>query len=117
MNNYINHFKTVCKHKYYVAKELFKFGYYWQGITHDLSKFSPVEFFASARYFSGTVSPIEKEKSVHGYSLAWLNHKGKINIIGNIGLIIMMENLFFVIFLINILWKWQQTLLELLRLI
>lgn len=77
MNNYINHFKTICKHKYYVAQELFKLGYFWQGIIHDFSKFSPTEFFVSAKYFSGTVSPIEKEKAKHGYSLAWLNHKGK----------------------------------------
>ncbi|MCL2531596.1 MAG: DUF5662 family protein [Oscillospiraceae bacterium] len=44
---------------------------------HDLSKFSPVEFFASAKYFQGNGSPVDAEKTKAGYSVAWQNHKGK----------------------------------------
>lgn len=77
MNKYIKHFLTICKHKFYVAEILMEQGLLWQAITHDLSKFSPVEFFVSAKYFSGVGSPGSKEKLEKGYSRAWLNHKGR----------------------------------------
>ena len=76
MNKYWEHFKTITKHKIEVGKMCFKFGLFWQGITHDLSKYSPTEFMSSARYFQGDKSPIEKEKEELGYSLAWAHHKG-----------------------------------------
>ena len=62
MNKYWKHFKTIMKHKIEVGKVCFKFGLYWQGLAHDLSKFSITEFAPSARYFQGTGSPIDKEK-------------------------------------------------------
>lgn len=70
------HFKTICKHKLVVYKECKACGIVWQGIIHDLSKFSPIEFSASAKHFQGTRSPIEAEKEQEGYSKAWLHHKG-----------------------------------------
>jgi hypothetical protein len=73
----IKHFITICRHKYYVGQECFKLGLYYQGIVHDLSKFSPTEFISSAIYFQGDKTPIEVEKAEKGYSLAWLNHKSK----------------------------------------
>lgn len=77
MKKYFKHFITITKHKYYVGIECFKRGLYWQGIIHDLSKYSLIEFFASAKYFQGKSSPIEAEKIKNGYSIAWLNHKAK----------------------------------------
>ena len=79
MNNiskYIKHFITITKHKWYVQKFCFKCGYYKRGLLHDLSKYNPVEFFSSARYFQGTRSPIDAEKTAKGYSIAWQHHKG-----------------------------------------
>lgn len=73
---YWKHFKTIIRHKYVVFKECKACGILWQGIIHDMSKFSPVEFFSSARYFQGSKSPIEAEKDDIGYSKAWLHHKG-----------------------------------------
>ena len=73
---YLNHLKTISKHKYYVAKFCFKCGFYWRGITHDLSKYGITEFCSSARYFSGKRSPIDAEKDAIGYSMAWQHHKG-----------------------------------------
>lgn len=73
---YWKHFKTVIRHKYVVFKECKSCGILWQGLIHDMSKFSPIEFFSSARYFQGTRSPIEAEKDTTGYSKAWLHHKG-----------------------------------------
>lgn len=76
MGKYWKHFKTICKHKWYVMKYCFKCGFYWRGLTHDLSKFGITEFFSSAKYFQGTRSPIDAEKEKRGYSLAWQHHKG-----------------------------------------
>lgn len=70
------HFKTVCKHKAVVFRECKACGIMWRGIVHDLSKFSRIEFSASAKHFQGNRSPIEAEKESDGYSVAWLHHKG-----------------------------------------
>lgn len=72
----LNHFKTICRHKAVVYQECKACGIIWQGITHDLSKFSIVEFISSAKYFQGDKSPNEVEKAKIEYSIAWLHHKG-----------------------------------------
>jgi hypothetical protein len=77
MKRYWLHFKTITLHKWYVLKECFRVGLYYQGIVHDLSKYSPLEFFTSARYFQGVSSPVNAEKDKLGYSISWLNHKAK----------------------------------------
>lgn len=74
MMNYIKHLKKILKHKKEVCKVCFKFGLYWQGLIHDNSKFLPVEFINSAKYYQGNRSPIEAEKEDKGYSLAWAHH-------------------------------------------
>ena len=76
MKKYVLHFLLITKHKYYVLVECFKRGLYWQGIIHDLSKYSPAEFLTSAKYFQGHKTPIGVEKFRRGYSEAWLHHKG-----------------------------------------
>ena len=55
----------------------FKAGIGFQGLFHDLSKFSPTEFIPGAKYFEGTRSPNEAERENTGYSLAWIHHKGR----------------------------------------
>ena len=50
---------------------------YKQGLLHDLSKYSPIEFIAGIKYYQGYRSPIDAEKEEIGYSRAWLHHKGR----------------------------------------
>lgn len=76
MNKYVEHFKTISKHKAIVMYNCMRAGIFWRGLMHDNSKFGPTEFFSSARYFQGTSSPIDAEKAAKGYSLAWQHHKG-----------------------------------------
>ena len=59
-----------------VAKHCFKVGMYWQGLTHDLSKYSPSEFWQGCKYYQGYRSPNNAEREDKGYSAAWLHHKG-----------------------------------------
>ena len=75
--NAINHFKTITNHKLLVMKYCFKVGLIKQGLLHDLSKYTPVEFSAGIKYYKGTVSPNGIQKRVEGYSAAWLHHKGR----------------------------------------
>ncbi len=71
------HFKTVMKHKHLVLIGCFKVGLYRQGIFHDMSKFSPVEFWVGAKYFQGDSSPNNAERKDKGVSYSWLHHKGR----------------------------------------
>ena len=71
------HFKTITKHKLVVMKLCFKAGLYKQGLLHDLSKYSFVEFFNGARFYQGTYSPNYNERKKKGYSEAWMHHKGR----------------------------------------
>ncbi|NLL79029.1 MAG: catalase [Clostridiales bacterium] len=75
--NWWKHFRTITYHKYLVMKGCFAVGLYWQGICHDLSKYSPAEFWVGAKYYQGNRSPNNAEREELGYSGAWLHHKGR----------------------------------------
>lgn len=71
------HFKTITKHRWLVMLGCFRVGLYRQGLTHDLSKYSPTEFWTGARYYQGNRSPNAAEREDKGYSEAWMHHKGR----------------------------------------
>ncbi len=74
---FFGHLKTVRKHRREVRKLCFKAGLIKQGLFHDMSKYSPAEFFPGVKYYQGFRSPQAKEREVLGYSAAWLHHKGR----------------------------------------
>ena len=71
------HFKTITHHRLLVMGYCFRVGLIRQGLTHDLSKYSPTEFRVGARYYQGTRSPNAAEREAIGYSTAWMHHKGR----------------------------------------
>ncbi|MCI6729214.1 MAG: DUF5662 family protein [Candidatus Faecousia sp.] len=71
------HFKTITHHRLLVMGYCFRVGLIRQGLTHDLSKYSPTEFRIGARYYQGTRSPNAAEREAIGYSTAWMHHKGR----------------------------------------
>jgi len=73
--NIKGHFETITRHKLLVMKYCFECGLYRQGLTHDLSKYSPTEFIPGCIYYQGDHSPNEAERAARGYSSAWLHHK------------------------------------------
>ncbi len=77
MNKAWEHFKTITHHRHLVMKGCFAVGLYKQGLLHDLSKYSWVEFSVGAKYFQGDKSPNNAEREETGVSLAWLHHKGR----------------------------------------
>lgn len=71
------HFHKINKHRFYVFRYSIKAGIPIRGLLHDLSKYSPTEFWESVKYYNGFRSPIPYAKKDKGYSKAWLHHKGR----------------------------------------
>lgn len=74
---FCGHLRTVQKHRKMVRKLCFKCGLYWQGLTHDLSKYSPIEFWRGVKYYTGKASPHVSERVECGYSEAWIHHHNR----------------------------------------
>lgn len=73
----LQHFMTIHEHRKLVRQGCFRVGLYWQGLTHDLSKYTPSEFLVGAKYYQGYRSPNNAERERKGFSSAWLHHKGR----------------------------------------
>ena len=71
-----HHFKTITMHRILVMQGCFKMGLYWQGLTHDLSKYSLKEL-SIYKYYTGTESPHKTARRILGFSPSWLYHKAK----------------------------------------
>ena len=82
--NAIKHFKTITNHKMLVMKYCFKVGLYKQGLLHDLSKYSFVEFSITKEI----KAQMEFRDKLRGYLQHGCITKAEINIIMNIGSII-----------------------------
>ncbi len=73
----LKHFKTITHHKLLVMGYCFRVGLWWQGLCHDLSKYSAREFWTGAKYYQGDRSPNAAERQEKGWSEAWMHHKGR----------------------------------------
>ena len=84
--SYFRYLRYIVRHKWFVMLECFKYGLYWQGLTHDLSKFLPSEFIPYARYFYGSKVGMNRGRDETGYykptdtgdiafDFAWLLHQ------------------------------------------
>ncbi|MGD6993792.1 DUF5662 family protein [Sutcliffiella horikoshii] len=69
------YFLYILNHKLNVLIECWKEGLYIQGIIHDLSKFSPKEFFPYAKkfFYNGEKSADDELE----WRFAWLHHQHK----------------------------------------
>lgn len=77
MGSFWGHLTTITKHRHKVMVHCFKAGIFWQGLQHDLSKYSPEEFVQGVKYYQGYRSPNESEREHNGFSRAWMHHKGR----------------------------------------
>ena len=78
LKKFFGHLHTVNKHRWMVFILACKAGIPFRGLVHDLSKYSPTEFWTSVRYYQGGKrSPIPIQRQVEGYSTVWLHHKGR----------------------------------------
>lgn len=82
MLKHLKYLRYLIRHKFFVMQECFKVGLYWQGITHDMSKFTPTEWFPYVETFygdkpnprdsSGAYNPLKISES---FDYAWLSHQ------------------------------------------
>lgn len=77
INNFFKHLHRINKHRWLVFKLSIRAGIPFRGLLHDLSKYSPTEFWEGVKYYNEGHSPITKCKRINGYSKAWLHHKGR----------------------------------------
>lgn len=77
MGHPFKHFCTITHHRHLVIAYCFRAGIGFQGLFHDLSKYSPREFWAGSKFYQGTRSPTEAERETLGASAAWMHHKGR----------------------------------------
>ena len=77
ISNFFGHLGTVNRHRHEVIRNSFRCGILWQGLRHDLSKYSPSEFSKGVKYFQGNRSPNDAEREDYGFSYAWMHHKGR----------------------------------------
>ena len=70
LRNLWHHFLLITRHRHKVIAHCKKAGILWQGLRHDLSKYSPTEFIPGVKYYQGNRSPNEKEREIlsHGYT-------------------------------------------------
>ena len=74
----VGHTLTILRHKFWVFRYCLVAGIPWQGLCHDLSKFSRFEFWESVHYYNGRYSPILVCKLLNdGFSMAWIHHHGR----------------------------------------
>ena len=76
---FLKHFHTVNKHRFHVFINACKVGIPFQGLIHDLSKYTPKEFIHSAKYYNGHYSPIANERLNEGLYSSIFNHHTNLN--------------------------------------
>jgi hypothetical protein len=73
MKEFFKHLKIIRTHRKCVRKACFKTGLWWQGLTHDLSKYSITEM-KICKYYTGKKSPHQVAREQLGYSPSWIHH-------------------------------------------
>ena len=79
MGHPFKHLHLICKHRHRVIANASHCGIFFHSLKHDLSKFHPKEFFTSARYYSGTYSPVAAERKDNGFFSTICQHHTKRN--------------------------------------
>lgn len=79
MSHPFKHLKTILKHRHYVIKNAFHMGIGFHALKHDLSKFGYTEFHTSAKYYTGTCSPIYLERMNNNYYSSVCQHHTRRN--------------------------------------
>ena len=75
---FFKHLWVVIKHKHNVLKYASKLGIFWTGLVHDMSKFTPLEFNRSVKYFHGHKSPTIVERGENdNFSYICVAHTGR----------------------------------------
>lgn len=83
--NIWNHFKTITKHRMLVCRHCFQIGLYRQGLTHDLSKYSPEEFLPVYAIIRERAVPMRRKEKIWAIQRPGFTTRAAISIIMNTG--------------------------------
>lgn len=67
MSKFFRHWGLVNRHRFRVFRNGCHCGIGWHCLFHDLSKYTPKEFWTSVRYYVGDHSPVYEERLSNGY--------------------------------------------------
>lgn len=79
MKKFFGHLRLILKHRHRVIKNGWHCGIFWHCLRHDLSKFSPTEFWRSVHFYAGDHSPVLEERLENGYFSLICQHHAKRN--------------------------------------
>ena len=79
MNKILGHLHTIIKHRHLVIRNASHCGIFFHALKHDLSKFSPKEFFPSAKYYVGVHSPVYEQRMANNYYSSICQHHTRRN--------------------------------------
>ncbi|MFR6495922.1 MAG: DUF5662 family protein [Ruminococcus sp.] len=68
------HLSTITRHRHAVSGTA-KAGIFWQGLRHDLSKYSPTEFWQGVTIMRTANAAPTKPNVRHGFK--WMHHRGQ----------------------------------------
>lgn len=76
VKEHLQYANYMIRHKWYVFVECCRLGIPWRGVTHDLSKLLPSEWFPYTATFYGAAPTNAVEKIIHAvkFDTAWLKH-------------------------------------------
>ena len=95
--NWWNHLKTINHHKWLVMKSCFRLGMYKQGLLHDLSKYSPTEFWLVSNIIRVTGVRIMQRGWTGAIPLPGSTTRAGISTIWNTGLTMIFHHLMVII--------------------
>lgn len=79
MSHPLKHFHLINSHRHLVIKNARHMGIFWHALKHDLSKYTPIEFNISAKYYAGNHSPVFEERIHNDYFSRICQHHTKRN--------------------------------------
>lgn len=79
MSHPFKHFILISKHRHRVIRNGYHLGIFFHALKHDLTKYTPIEFFTSSKYFEGHHSPVYEERLNNNYFSKVCQHHTKRN--------------------------------------
>ena len=73
------HFALISKHRHRVIRNASHLGIFFHALKHDLSKYTPIEFNISSKYYEGHHSPVYEERLSNNYFSKVCQHHTKRN--------------------------------------
>jgi len=74
MDKHLNYLIYLLRHKWFVFLEAYKLGIPWRGLLHDLSKFTPFQWFAYLNYLCSDSGDPKWEEFKRKFEYACLEH-------------------------------------------